>query len=186
MKTTTNNKRTTARISAQGGPRSAAAAVLCLAVFGEAALATSSYNYTADETVSSLPDPDTVTVAAGATVTVTGDVTSTGDTTSARFEKAGDGTLVLQGDNTFKRLKHSAGALVFDGGATTVSGGSGANQVGDGGNFFIDGDEFVITVGANVTVGAASTAGTQYPILSAVSTVINNGKLDLSVNTAQT
>ena len=137
-------------------------------------------------TVSSLDNPNgTTTVAAGDTLIVTGNVTSTGDSTSARFNKAGDGTLILKGaSNTFKRIKHSAGTLVFNGGATTVSGGTGAGQVGDGGNFFLDGDEAIITGGANVKVGAAGNSGTQYPILRSVSMVITNGTFDISVNTA--
>ncbi len=137
-------------------------------------------------TVASLDNPNgTTTVAAGDTLIVTGNVTSTGDSTSTRFNKAGDGTLILKGaNNTFKRLKHSDGTLVFDGGATTVSGGTGAGQVGDAGNFFLDGDETVITGGANVKVGAAGNSGTQYPILRSVSMVITNGTFDISVNTA--
>ncbi len=137
-------------------------------------------------TVSSLDNPNgTTTVAAGDTLIVTGNVTSTGDSTSTRFNKAGDGTLILKGaSNTFKRIKHSAGTLVFNGGATTVSGGTGAGQVGDGGNFFLDGDEAIITGGANVKVGAAGNSGTQYPILRSVSMVITNGTFDISVNTA--
>ena len=126
----------------------------------------------------------TTTVDAGDTLVDTAGVTSTGDTTSTRFNKAGAGTLILKGNNTFKRIKHSAGKLVFDGGATTVSGGTGAGQVGDGGNFFLDGDEVIITGGANVKVGAAGNSGTQYPILRSVSMVITNGTFDISVNTA--
>ncbi len=140
----------------------------------------------AEETVASLDNPNgTTTVAAGDTKTVTGNVTQTTDSAAGRFNKAGDGTLVLKGaNNTFKRLKHSVGKLVFDGGASTVSGGTGAGVVGDGGNFFLDGDEVVITGGANVKVGAAGNSGTQYPILRSVSMVITNGTFDMSVNTA--
>ena len=134
-------------------------------------------------TVASLDNPNgTTTVNAGDTLIVTNNVTSTGNDTSTRFNKAGDGTLILQGaNNTFKRIKHSAGTLVFDGGATTVSGGTGT---GLGDNFFLDGDEVVITGGANVKVGAAGVSGTQMPVLRSVSMVITNGTFDMSVNTA--
>ena len=133
-------------------------------------------------TVASLDNPNgTTTVAAGDTLIVTGNVTSTGNDTSTRFNKDGDGTLVLKGaSNTFKRLKHSDGTLVFDGGASTVSGGTGT---GLGDNFFLDGDEVVITGGANVKVGAAGVSGTQMPVLRSVSMVITNGTFDMSVNT---
>ena len=151
---------------------------VAVALFSSVALAT-------ETTVTSLDNPNgTTTVNSGDTLIVTGPVTSTGDSTSARFNKAGDGTLILKGNNTFKRIKHSAGKLVFDGGATTVSGGTGAGQVGDGGNFFLDGDEVVITGGANVKVGAAGNSGVQYPILRSVSMVITNGTFDSSVNTS--
>ena len=155
------------------------AAAVAIGVFAPVASATTT-------TVASLDNPNgTTTVEDGDTLTVTGPVTSTGNDTSTRFNKAGDGTLVLKGNNnTFKRIKHSAGKLVFDGGTTTVSGGTGAGQVGDGGNFFLDGDETVITGGANVKVGAAGNTGTQYPILRSVSMVITNGTFDISVNTA--
>ena len=153
-------------------------ATVAIGVFAPVASATTT-------TVASLDNPNgTTTVNPGDTLIVTGPVTSTGDTTSTRFNKAGDGTLVLKGNNTFKRIKHSAGKLVFDGGATTVSGGTGAGQVGDGGNFFLDGDEVIITGGANVKVGAAGNSGTQYPILRSVSMVVTNGTFDMSVNTA--
>lgn len=160
-----------------------------LLTIGAAVVTIGSFSHVAsaaETTVASLDNPNgTTTVDAGNTLTVTGPVSSDGDTTSTRFNKAGDGTLVLKGaNNTFKRLKHSDGTLVFDGGATTVSGGTGAGQVGDGGNFFLDGDETIITGGANVKVGAAGNTGTQYPILRSVSMVITNGTFDVSVNTA--
>lgn len=138
----------------------------------------------AETKVATLDNPGKTEVAAGDTLIVTGNVTSTGDSTSARFDKQGAGTLVLQGDNSFKRIKHSAGKLVFDGGATTVSGGTGAGQVGDGGNFFLDGDEVVITGGANVKIGAAGKTGEDYQIFRAVSTVITNGTFESTVNTS--
>ena len=97
-------------------------ALLALAAFAAAPLAA----FAVDTTVPSIDNPNgPVTVAAGDTLTVTGPVVSTGDSTSARFDKQGAGTLVLQGDNSFKRINQSAGKLVFDGGTTTVSGGSG-------------------------------------------------------------
>ena len=155
------------------------AAAVAVGVFAPIASAT-------ETTVTSLDNPNgTTTVEDGDTLIVTGPVTSTGNDTSTRFNKAGGGALILKGNNnSFKRIKHSAGKLVFDGGTTTVSGGTGAGQVGDGGNFFLDGDEVIITGGANVKVGAAGNSGTQYPILRSVSMVITNGTFDMSVNTA--
>ncbi len=154
------------------------ATAVAIGVFAPVASATTT-------TVASLDNPNgTTTVNAGDTLIVSGNVTSTGDSTSARFNKAGDGTLILKGtNNTFKRIKHSAGKLVFDGGKSTVSGGTGSG-VGDTGNFFLDGDETIITGGANVKVGAAGNSGTQNPILRSVSMVITNGTFDISVNTA--
>lgn len=152
---------------------------------GLAVFAAISANAT-DTTVTSLENPNgPVSVAAGDTLIVTGPVTSTGNDTSTRFNKQGAGTLVLKGNNSFKRIKHTAGKLVFDGGMTTVSGGTGAGQVGDGGNFFLDGDEVVITGGANVKIGAAGNTGKEdYQIFRAVSTVITNGTFESTVNTS--
>ena len=132
--------------------------------------------YNADATVSSLDNPGTVSVGSGATVTVTGGVVSTGDTTSARFNKTGDGTLVLQGDNSFKRIKQSAGTLVFDGGTTTVSGGTGSGS-GDGMNVVLYGDETVFTGGATFTIGT-STGLHDYDGLFSKTTVITNATVD--------
>ena len=115
-------------------------------------------------------------VASGDTVTVTGNVTSTGDSTTARFDKQGAGTLVLQGDNTFKRIKHSAGKLVFDGGATTVSGGTGSGA-GDGMNVLFDGDETVVTGGGSFTVGAGA-SGTQYAGFRSNRMIVTDGTVD--------
>ena len=79
-----------------------------------------------ETTVASLDNQNgPITVDAGDTLIVTGPATSTGDSTSTRFDKQGAGTLILKGNNTFKRIGQSAGTLVFDGGATTVSGGTG-------------------------------------------------------------
>ena len=135
-------------------------------------------NATATETtVASLDNPNgTTTVAAGDTLTVTGPVVSTGDSTSTRFEKAGDGTLVLQGDNSFKRIKQSAGTLVFDGGTTTVSGGTGSGS-GDGMNVVLYGDETVFTGGATFTIGT-STGLHDYDGLFSKTTVITNATVD--------
>ena len=158
-------------------------AIAAVAAAGAAIMANAAdTNFTANATVSTLDDPGTVTVSGSATVTVTGPVNSTGDSTSTRFNKAGDGTLILKGNNTFKRLNHSDGKLVFDGGATTVSGGTGTG-VGVGNNFVLDGDEVVITGGANVKVGASGNSKTQYPILRSVSMVVTNGTLDMSAST---
>ncbi len=126
-------------------------------------------------TVSSLDNPNgTTTVNAGDTLIVTGPVISTGDTTSTRFNKAGDGILVLKGaNNTFKRIKHSAGTLVFDGGATTVSGGTGSGA-GDGMNVVLYGDETVFTGGATFTI---QTSGGLEGLFSKA-TVITNATVD--------
>ena len=115
-------------------------------------------------------------VASGDTVTVTGNVTSTGDSTSARFDKQGAGTLVLQGDNSFKRIKQSAGKLVFDGGVTTVSGGTGSGS-GDGMNVILYGDETVFTGGATFTIGTP-TGLHDYDGLFSKMTVITNATVD--------
>ncbi len=126
-------------------------------------------------TVSSLDNPNgTTTVAAGDTLIVTGNVTSTGDSTSARFNKAGDGALILKGaNNTFKRIKHSAGTLVFNGGASTVSGGTGSGA-GDGMNVVLYGDETVFTGGATFTI---QTSG-GYEGLFSKTTIITNATVD--------
>ena len=51
-----------------------------------------------ETTVASLDNPNgPITVDAGDTLIVTGSVTSTGDTTSTRFDKQGAGTLILRG-----------------------------------------------------------------------------------------
>lgn len=82
--------------------------------------------FAAETEIEAIDNPNgAYSVAAGDTVTVTGPVVSTGDSVSDRFDKQGDGTLVLKGDNSFKRIGQSGGTLVFDGGATTVSGGTG-------------------------------------------------------------
>ncbi len=148
------------------------AATVAIGVFAPIASA-------ADTTVTSLDNPNgTTTVAAGDTLTVTGPVTSTGNDTSTRFNKAGDGTLILKGaNNTFKRIKHSAGKLVFDGGATTVSGGTGSGA-GDGMNVLFDGDETVITGGGSFTVGTAS--GTQYAGFRSNRMIVTNGTVDVT------
>ena len=129
-----------------------------------------------DTTVASIDNPNgPVIVAAGDTLTVTGNVTSTGDSTSTRFDKQGAGTLVLQGDNTFKRIKHTAGKLVFDGGATTVSGGTGSGN-GDSANILLEGDETIVTGGGSFTIGT----GSQYAKFRSMSTVITNGTMDVT------
>ena len=130
-----------------------------------------------DSTVASLDNPNgTTTVPAGDTIIVTGNVTQTTDTDAGRFNKAGDGTLILKGaNNTFKRMTHSAGKLVFNGGATTVSGGSGSGA-GTSMNVVLDGDETVVTGGGSFTVGTAS--GTQYAGFRSNRMIITNGTVD--------
>lgn len=141
------------------------AAAVAIGVFAPVALATDA----------AVNPNGTTTVDAGDTLVDTAGVTSTGDDTSTRFNKAGAGTLVLKGDNTFKRIKQSAGKLVFDGGTTTVSGGSGTGA-GDGMNVVLDGDETVITGGGSFTVGTAS--GTQYAGFRSKDMVVTNGTVD--------
>ena len=155
------------------------ATAVAIGVFAPVASATTT-------TVASLDNPNgTTTVNAGDTLIVSGNVTSTGDSTSARFNKAGDGTLILKGtNNTFKRIKHSAGKLVFDGGASTVSGGSGVNVANDNMNVLFDGDETVITGGGSFTVGAG-TSGNQYAGFRSKYTVITNGTVDTTALTAE-
>ncbi len=140
----------------------------------------------ATTTVSSLDNPNgTTTVAAGDTLIVTGPVTSTGDSTSTRFNKAGDGTLILKGaNNTFKRIKHTAGTLVFDGGTSTVSGGSGVNVANDNMNVLLDGDETIVTGGGSFTVGAG-TSGTQYAGFRSKYMVVTNGTVDVTALTGE-
>ena len=136
-------------------------------------------------TVSSLDNPNgTTTVAVGDTLIVTGPVTSTGDNTSTRFNKAGDGTLILKGNNTFKRIKHTAGKLVFDGGTSTVSGGSGVNVANDNMNVLLDGDETIVTGGGSFTVGAG-TGGSQYAGFRSNYMVVTNGTVDTTALTAE-
>lgn len=116
----------------------------------------------------------TVTVNAGDTLIVTGNVVSDGDSTSTRFNKAGDGELILKGaNNTFKRIKHTAGKLVFDGGASTVSGGTGSGA-GEEMNVVLWGDETVFTGGATFTI---ETTGGLEGIFSKT-TVITNATVD--------
>jgi len=130
-----------------------------------------------ETTVVSLDNPNgPTTVAAGDKLIVTGDVTSTGDSTSTRFDKQGDGTLVLKGDNTFKRIKQSDGKLVFDGGSTTVSGGTGSGS-GDGMNVILYGDETVFTGGATFKI-ATSDKIDAYDGLFSKATIITNATVD--------
>lgn len=132
-----------------------------------------------DTTVASIDNPNgPVIVAAGDTLTVTGPVVSTGDSSAARFDKQGAGTLVLQGDNTFKRIKHTAGRLVFDGGASTVSGGSGTGA-DDAMNILLQGDETVVTGGGSFTVGS----GNPYVAFRSRSMVVTNGTVDATAVT---
>ncbi|MCR5752457.1 MAG: hypothetical protein K6G91_10885 [Kiritimatiellae bacterium] len=144
------------------------AATVAIGVFAPIASAT-------DTTVTSLDNPNgTTTVEDGDTLTVTGPVTSTGNDTSTRFNKAGDGTLILKGaNNTFKRIKHSAGKLVFDGGATIVSGGTGSGA-GDDMNVILYGDETVFTGGATFTI---QTSGGLEGLFSKT-TIITNATVD--------
>lgn len=149
---------------------------LCAAVPG--ALAT-------DKVISSnITTNGAFAVASGDTVTVTGNVTSTGDSTTARFDKQGAGTLILKGNNTFKRIKHSAGKLIFDGGASTVSGGSGVNVANDNMNVLLDGDETIVTGGGSFTVGAG-TGGSQYAGFRSKYMVVTNGTVDTTALTAE-
>ncbi len=140
--------------------------------------------HAADTTVASLDNPNgTTTVAAGDTLTVTGNVTQTTDSDAGRFNKAGDGTLILKGaNNTFKRLTHSAGKLVFDGGATTVTGGSGSGA-GASMNVLLNGDETVVTGGGSFTVGTAS--GTQYAGFRSNRMIVTNGTVDATAVNAE-
>ena len=148
-------------------------ALLALAAFAAAPLAA----FAADSTVASLDNPNgPVTVAAGDTLIVTGNVTQTTDSDAGRFNKAGDGTLILKGaNNTFKRLTHSAGKLVFDGGATTVTGGSGSGA-GASMNVLLNGDETVVTGGGSFTVGTAS--GTQFSGFRSNRMIVTNGTVN--------
>ena len=147
--------------------------------FAAAALLAGQNATATDTTVASLDNPNgTTTVAAGDTLIVNGPVTSTGDDTSTRFNKAGDGTLILKGDNTFKRIKHSAGKLVFDGGATTVSGGSGTGADGNM-NVLFQGDETIVTGGGSLILGS----GNPYAAFRSRSMVVTNGTVDATAVT---
>ena len=138
-------------------------------------------NATATETtVTSLDNPNgTTTVNAGDTMIVTGNVSSTSDSNSPRFDKAGDGTLILKGaSNTFKRIKHSDGTLVFDGGTTTVSGGSGTGADGNM-NVLFQGDETIVTGGGSLILGS----GNPYAAFRSRSMVVTNGTVDATAVT---
>ena len=134
----------------------------------------------AETTVASLDNPNgTTTVAAGDTLIVTGNVSSTGDSNSPRFDKAGDGTLVLKGaSNTFKRIKHSDGTLVFDGGTTTISGGSGTGADGNM-NVLFQGDETIVTGGGSLILGS----GNPFAAFRSRSMVVTNGTVDATAVT---
>ncbi len=130
--------------------------------------------FAAETEIEAIDNPNgAYSVAAGDTVTVTGPVVSTGDSVSDRFDKQGDGTLVLKGDNSFKRIKQSAGTLVFDGGATTVSGGTGSGS-GDGMNVVLGGDETTFTGGASFSFGT----GSGYAGFGSKATTIENATVD--------
>ncbi len=130
-----------------------------------------------ETTVASLDNPNgPVTVAAGDTLIVTGNVTSTGDDTSTRFNKAGDGTLVLKGNNTFKRIGQSAGTLVFDGGATTVSGGTGTGIATTEANVDFRGSGSKTEFRGGATFTMSSDNG--YAGFFATETVISNATVD--------
>ena len=136
--------------------------------------------FAADTTVASLDNPNgTTTVNAGDTLIVTGNVTSDGNSNSPRFDKDGDGTLVLKGaNNTFKRIKHSDGTLVFDGGKTTVSGGSGTGADGNM-NVLFQGDETIVTGGGSLVLGS----GNPYAAFRSRSMVVTNGTVDATAVT---
>lgn len=152
-------------------------AIVAVAAAGAAIMANA-----ADSTVASLDNPNgTTTVNAGDTIIVTGNVTQTTDTDAGRFNKAGDGTLILKGaNNTFKRMTHSAGKLVFDGGATTVSGGSGSGA-GTSMNVVLDGDETVVTGGGSFNIGS----GSQYAGFRSKDMVVTNGTVDATAVTGE-
>jgi len=154
-----------------------------LLTIGAAVVTIGSFSHVAsaaETTVASLDNPNgTTTVAAGDTLIVTGNVTSDGNSNSPRFDKDGDGTLVLKGaNNTFKRIKHSDGTLVFDGGTTTVSGGSGTGADGNM-NVLFQGDETIVTGGGSLVLGS----GNPFAAFRSRSMVVTNGTVDATAVT---
>ena len=115
---------------------------------------------------------DTHTVAAGETETLS-NVTET-----SRFVKNGDGTLVLGGDNSFKRVTMSAGELKISGGTTSISDehGSGAS---DANNIFaMSSGNLTVKDGATLTMSTTDGAG--YAIQHGGTLLVTNGTMDVS------
>ena len=114
---------------------------------------------------------DTHTVASGETETLS-NVTET-----SRFVKNGEGTLVLGGNNSFKRVTMSAGDLKISGGTTSISdtpgsGASDANSI-----FAMSGGRLTVADGATL---AMSTAGNGYAIQHGGTFLVTNATLDVS------
>ena len=114
---------------------------------------------------------DTHTVASGETETLS-NVTET-----SRFVKNGEGTLVLGGNNSFKRVTMSAGDLKISGGTTSISDTPGSN-VSDANHIFaMSGGRLTVADGATL---AMSTAGTGYAIQHGGTFLVTNATLDVS------
>lgn len=110
---------------------------------------------------------DEFNVAAGQTLT------TNGVSASSAIKKTGDGTLVLSGANTLKRLQVAAGTVNIHGGSTAISD-SGATGTETGKQVFeqIAGDT-VIDGGATLTLSAG-----QYAITESGTLIITNATLD--------
>ena len=114
---------------------------------------------------------DTYTVNAGDTQTLTS-ITNT-----SRFTKAGDGTLIVTGTNSFPLLTSTGGTLNFHGGLTTISGvgQSGNPPAYDGAVFVNKGNEFIVDGGATVMITGGSYGHTDNGIM-----LVTNGTFDAS------
>ena len=115
---------------------------------------------------------DTHTVASGETETLSN------VTEASRFVKNGEGTLVLGGDNSFKRVTMSAGDLKISGGTTSISdtpgsGASDANSI-----FAMSGGNLTVKDGATLAISTAS--GNGYAIQHGGTFLVTNATFDVS------
>ena len=115
---------------------------------------------------------DTHTVAAGETETLN-NVTET-----SRFVKDGEGTLVLGGDNSFKRATMKEGDLTISGGSTTISDAHDGNASDSGNIFAMSGGNLTLKDGATLTMSTADGKG--YLIQHGGTFLVTNATFDVS------
>ena len=110
---------------------------------------------------------DTHTVASGETETLSN------VTEASRFVKNGEGTLVLGGDNSFKRVTMSAGDLKISGGTTSISDAHGSGASDANNIFAMSGGKLTVKDGATLTMSTTDGAG--YAIQHGGTLLVTNG-----------